>query len=141
MSHPTCRDCLAAPGTTLAESTGSGAVGNPNKNKTCYKCHQEGHVCFLLTSCTQQSRSLAVCRLPGTAPRTLNMSPDILPSRRLYEYPVGLKQEKQWIEASDRSKMTHDHVMEGLLYLFAAVCYTSTSLYLSAPSSCQNPCV
>ena len=37
------RDCLAAPGTTVAD-TGA-AVGNPNKNKTCYKCQQEGHVC------------------------------------------------------------------------------------------------
>ncbi len=36
------RDCLAAPGTTVAD-TGA-PVGNPNKNKTCYKCQQEGHV-------------------------------------------------------------------------------------------------
>jgi hypothetical protein len=33
------RDCLAAPGTTI-----DSGVGNPNKNKTCYKCQQEGHV-------------------------------------------------------------------------------------------------
>ncbi|KAI0751114.1 hypothetical protein C8Q80DRAFT_1155647 [Daedaleopsis nitida] len=38
----TCRDCLAAPGTTVAD-TGA-PVGNPNKNKTCYKCQQEGHI-------------------------------------------------------------------------------------------------
>ncbi|TBU63255.1 hypothetical protein BD310DRAFT_973800 [Dichomitus squalens] len=36
------RDCLAAPGTTVAD-TGA-PVGNPNKNKTCYKCQQEGHI-------------------------------------------------------------------------------------------------
>ena len=35
------RDCLAAPGTTVDTPV---AVGNPNKNKTCYKCQQEGHV-------------------------------------------------------------------------------------------------
>ncbi|CCL98271.1 uncharacterized protein FIBRA_00265 [Fibroporia radiculosa] len=37
------RDCLAAPGTTVADGTPA-AVGNPNKNKTCYKCQQEGHI-------------------------------------------------------------------------------------------------
>lgn len=41
------RDCLAAPGTTVSEQVvvqnGLGA-GNPNKNKICYKCQQEGHV-------------------------------------------------------------------------------------------------
>ncbi|KAI0658497.1 hypothetical protein C8Q70DRAFT_992039 [Cubamyces menziesii] len=36
------RDCLAPPGTTAAEAVVH--VGNPNKNKTCYKCQQEGHV-------------------------------------------------------------------------------------------------
>lgn len=40
--HLVCRDCLAAPGTTVAD----GAVGSHNKNKTCYKCQQEGHVSF-----------------------------------------------------------------------------------------------
>lgn len=41
------RDCLAAPGTTLNENIPTGpAAANVNKNKTCYKCQQEGHVCF-----------------------------------------------------------------------------------------------
>ncbi|OJT12571.1 hypothetical protein TRAPUB_10895 [Trametes pubescens] len=34
------RDCLAPPGTTAETGV---HVGNPNKNKTCYKCQQEGH--------------------------------------------------------------------------------------------------
>ena len=42
------RDCLAAPGTTVTDGAGTGTVGNPNKNKTCYKCQQEGHVSNLL---------------------------------------------------------------------------------------------
>lgn len=40
--YPLNRDCLAAPGTTVADS--GAPVGNPNKNKTCYKCQREGHV-------------------------------------------------------------------------------------------------
>jgi hypothetical protein len=36
----TSRDCLAAPGSTVD----SAVAPNPNKNKTCYKCQQEGHV-------------------------------------------------------------------------------------------------
>ncbi|KAH9947221.1 hypothetical protein B0H21DRAFT_692394 [Amylocystis lapponica] len=35
------RDCLAAPGATILDTVAVG--GNPNKNKTCYKCQQEGH--------------------------------------------------------------------------------------------------
>ncbi|KAI0797043.1 hypothetical protein C8Q75DRAFT_729847 [Abortiporus biennis] len=38
------RDCLAAPGTTVADTTANAGGGNPNKNKTCYKCQQEGHI-------------------------------------------------------------------------------------------------
>jgi len=40
------RDCLAAPGTLAVHDsipTGPSAA-NINKNKTCYKCQQEGHV-------------------------------------------------------------------------------------------------
>lgn len=40
------RDCLAAPGTTVADQTvvANGVVPN-NKEKICYKCSQQGHVC------------------------------------------------------------------------------------------------
>ncbi|KAI0787182.1 hypothetical protein BC629DRAFT_1288392 [Irpex lacteus] len=37
------RDCLAAPGTTIVDGAPV-APANPNRNKTCYKCQQEGHV-------------------------------------------------------------------------------------------------
>ncbi|KAF9534894.1 hypothetical protein CPB83DRAFT_866219 [Crepidotus variabilis] len=37
------RDCLAAPGSTVGDSTPTGPA-NLNKNKTCYKCQQEGHI-------------------------------------------------------------------------------------------------
>ncbi|KIK65301.1 hypothetical protein GYMLUDRAFT_239846 [Collybiopsis luxurians FD-317 M1] len=37
-----CRDCLAAPGTSVGDApTGPSAM---NKTKTCYKCQQEGHI-------------------------------------------------------------------------------------------------
>lgn len=38
------RDCLAPPGATVADGVTGVPVGNPNKNKTCYKCQQEGHI-------------------------------------------------------------------------------------------------
>ncbi|KAJ3510617.1 hypothetical protein NLJ89_g4565 [Agrocybe chaxingu] len=38
------RDCLAAPGTIAHDNVPTGpAAANINKNKTCYKCQQEGH--------------------------------------------------------------------------------------------------
>ncbi|RXW25295.1 hypothetical protein EST38_g586 [Candolleomyces aberdarensis] len=37
------RDCLAAPGSTVHDN-GPGPSANVNKNKTCYKCQQEGHI-------------------------------------------------------------------------------------------------
>jgi len=39
-----CRDCLAAPGNMMDTTPTGPAAGNLNKNKTCYKCQQEGHV-------------------------------------------------------------------------------------------------
>ena len=39
------RDCLAAPGTTVADQTVvSNGVAPSNKDKICYKCSQQGHV-------------------------------------------------------------------------------------------------
>ncbi|KAF8897501.1 hypothetical protein BD779DRAFT_1465674 [Infundibulicybe gibba] len=38
------RDCLAAPGTLMSDSTPTGPAANLMKNKTCYKCQMEGHI-------------------------------------------------------------------------------------------------
>ena len=38
------RDCLASPGNMMDAIPTGPAAGNLNKNKTCYKCQQEGHV-------------------------------------------------------------------------------------------------
>ena len=63
------RDCLAAPGTTVADGAAPSGTGNPNKNKTCYKCQQEGHVrhTIIYTGSTLTTRPY---RLPETALRT-----------------------------------------------------------------------
>ena len=73
-----CRDCLAAPGTTVAD-TGA-PVGNPNKNKTCYKCQQEGHVSDRVSRLSTLPDPYDDPRSLATVPRTLTMPPDCLPT-------------------------------------------------------------
>jgi len=60
------RDCLAASG-TIADSN--------NRNKTCYKCSQEGHV-SLSCDFAPQICNLDIFRLPGTAPKIRSLSLD-----------------------------------------------------------------
>jgi cellular nucleic acid-binding protein len=38
------KDCLATPGAVNDATPTGPAAGNLNKNKTCYKCQQEGHI-------------------------------------------------------------------------------------------------
>lgn len=79
------RDCLAAPGTTVAD-TGV-PVGNPNKNKTCYKCQQEGHVSDRFSPRHAPTDWLCgVIRLLATAPRTPIMPPKSLTLRHRSRY-------------------------------------------------------
>ncbi|KAI0832756.1 hypothetical protein BC628DRAFT_348835 [Trametes gibbosa] len=66
------RDCLAPPGT--AAETGV-HVGNPNKNKTCYKCQQEGHVRDMFTACFMYFSHMPTNRSLVTAPRTMSSTP------------------------------------------------------------------
>jgi hypothetical protein len=74
-AHRVSRDCLAPAGTTAGKefhidpSIPTGPAMSMNKNKTCYKCQQEGHVGPFLT---RFSRILIqVTRLPENALRML----------------------------------------------------------------------
>lgn len=44
------RDCLAAPGNMIDATSNISAGSILNKNKTCYKCQQEGHVRFYIST-------------------------------------------------------------------------------------------
>lgn len=81
------RDCLAAPGNMIDATSSISAGSVLNKNKTCYKCQQEGHVRFYISTLSSDYSDSP--RLREIAQRILNLLAELITHSPCHEIDLA----------------------------------------------------